>query len=343
MKDGRIQCDLCPRYCRLREGQRGLCFVRANGGNGLVLTNWGRTSGFCIDPIEKKPLSHFLPGTSILSFGSAGCNLNCKFCQNWDISKAREMDRLSEVATPEQIADSAISHGCRSVAMTYNDPVIYLEYAVEIAKACRSKGLKTVAVSAGYITEEARKEFFDAFDATNIDLKAFTQNFYHKLCGGDLDPVLETLVYIRKQTSVWLEITTLIIPGQNDSHEELQALCSWIYNNLGSDIPLHFSAFHPDWKMMDIAHTPASTLYKAQKIAFETGLNYVYIGNIVSIEGTNTYCHTCKKLLINRTHHAFEIWNLDKNGACSFCGSIIPGYFEEKPGHWNGQIQRVTV
>ena len=224
LEDGRIQCDVCPRFCKLREGQRGLCFVRAREGDEIVLTTYGRSSGFCVDPIEKKPLNHFLPGTPVLSFGTAGCNLTCKFCQNWDISKATEFDRLQDEASPAEIARAAQAVSARSVAFTYNDPVIFLEYAVDVANACRDAGLKTVAVTAGYITPEARKEFFGAMDAANIDLKGFTESFYKTLCTAELKPVLETLEYVKHETSCWLEITTLLIPGKNDSPAEIEAL-----------------------------------------------------------------------------------------------------------------------
>ena len=221
LDDGRIQCDLCPRFCRLRDGQRGLCFVRARQGDQMVLTTYGRSSGYCVDPIEKKPLNHFLPGTPVLSFGTAGCNLACKFCQNWDISKSREIHTLADRADPETIAEAAEGLGCRSVAFTYNDPVIFLEYAVDVAAACRERGIKTVAVTAGEICEEPRAEFFAAMDAANVDLKAFTDRFYRKICGARLEPVLDTLRYLRHETDVWFELTTLLIPGENDSPEEL--------------------------------------------------------------------------------------------------------------------------
>jgi pyruvate formate lyase activating enzyme len=254
LDDGRIQCDVCPRFCKLHEGQRGLCFVRAREGDRIVLTTYGRSSGFCLDPIEKKPLNHFLPGTAVLSFGTAGCNLTCKFCQNWDISKAREMDRLMDHASPEAIAEAAARSGARSIAYTYNDPVIFLEYAVDVAQAARERGLKNVAVTAGYVAPGAREELFATMDAANVDLKAFTEDFYRKLCTGHLADVLETLEYLHHETDVWLEITTLLIPGQNDADAEIAGLSRWVMDRLGPDVPLHFTAFHPDYKMLD---TPA--------------------------------------------------------------------------------------
>ena len=327
LDDGRIQCDLCPRDCRLHEGQRGLCFVRMREGDRMVLTTYGRSSGFCIDPIEKKPLNHFYPGSSILSFGTAGCNLACKFCQNWDISKSREMDRLQDEASPGTIAEAAVRLGCRSVAFTYNDPVIFAEYAMDIADRCREKGVKTVAVTAGYMHDAPRREFYAKMDAANVDLKAFTDDFYFKVCGGRLQPVLDTLVYLVKETSVWTEITTLLIPGKNDSDEELRAQCKWIRQNLGPDVPLHFTAFHPDWKMNDVPATPASTLTRAREIARLAGLNYVYTGNVHDAEGGSTYCPSCEEVLIERDWHRIGGYRITEAGACAHCGASIAGRF----------------
>jgi pyruvate formate lyase activating enzyme len=265
LPDGRIQCDLCPRDCKLHDGQRGHCFVRMRSGDALVLTTYGRSSGFCVDPIEKKPLNHFLPGSSVLSFGTAGCNLACKFCQNWDISKSRDMDRLMDEASPTAIAEAAQASGCRSVAFTYNDPVIFAEYAIDAANACREHGIKTVAVTAGYISPGARTPFFAVMDAANVDLKAFTEEFYFKLTGAHLQPVLETLRYLVHETDCWTEITTLLIPGKNDSDGELRRMSAWIAESLGPQVPLHFTAFHPDYKMEDIPPTPAATLTRASR------------------------------------------------------------------------------
>lgn len=343
LDDERIQCDVCPRYCKLRDGQRGLCFVRKREGDQLVLTTYGRSSGFAIDPIEKKPLNHFLPGTPVLSFGTAGCNLSCKFCQNWDISKSREMDTLMQQAAPNTIAHAAKELGCRSVAYTYNDPVIFLEYAVDTAKECRAQGIKNVAVTAGYITEEARPEFFQYMDAVNVDLKGFTNAFYKKLCAGELDPVLDTLKYIKHETSAWLEITTLIVPGSNDSDEELQQMSRWIMDNLGPDVPLHFSAFHPDWKMTDTPATPPQTLQRARKIAMESGLHYVYTGNVHDVEGGTTFCHQCGAALIKRDWYTLLEWHLDKKGHCQYCGAQCAGVFDSKPGNWGAKRLAVPI
>ncbi len=334
LEDGRIQCDLCPRFCRLREGQRGLCFVRGRLGDRMVLTTYGRSSGFCVDPIEKKPLNHFLPGTSVLSFGTAGCNLACRFCQNWDISKSREIDTLADRATPEAIAEAAARLGCRSVAFTYNDPVIFHEYAVDVAEACHERGIKTVAVTAGYVCPEPRAEFYRHMDAANVDLKAFTERFYKRICSGGLAPVLDTLRYLKHETDVWFEITTLLIPGENDSNEEIEALSRWVMDNLGPDVPVHFTAFHPDWKMMDTPHTPAATLARARRIALEAGLRYVYTGNVHDRAGGSTYCHACGGLLIERDWYALGAWNLTDDGKCRKCGAPCAGAFEGPPGAW---------
>ena len=340
LDDGRVQCDLCPRYCKLHDGQRGFCFVRMNEAHGMVLTTYGRSSGFCVDPVEKKPLNHFYPGSSILSFGTAGCNLGCKFCQNWDISKSREMDRLADSASPEKIAESARQLGCKSVAFTYNDPVIFAEYAIDISRACREVGIYTVAVTAGYITEEARGEFYDHMDAANVDLKGFTKEFYKKICLAELEPVLETLKYLKHETNVWFEITTLLIPDANDSDKELHELTEWVAGELGPDVPLHFTAFHPDFKMMDRPATPASTLTRARKIALSKGLYYVYTGNVHDSKGGSTYCPKCEKLLIERDWYKLGSYNLNEN-CCASCGFEITGHFESTPGSWGRR--RVSV
>jgi pyruvate formate lyase activating enzyme len=327
--DGRIQCDLCPRDCRLHEGQRGLCFVRKRENGRMVLTTYGRSSGFCVDPVEKKPLNHFYPGTSILSFGTAGCNLACKFCQNWDISKSREMDRLQDEASADAIADAALRLGCKSVAFTYNDPVIFAEYAMDIADACHAKGVQAVAVTAGYIHAEPRRAFYAKMDAANVDLKGFTDEFYFKICGGHLQPVLDTLEYLVRETEVWTEITTLLIPGKNDSDEEIQAECKWIREHLGPDVPLHFTAFHPDWKMTDISATPPATLTRAREIGQRAGLNYVYTGNVHDETGGSTYCPSCSSALIRRDWYDIRGYQLTDDGACSHCGTRIAGRFQK--------------
>ncbi|MBD3610293.1 MAG: AmmeMemoRadiSam system radical SAM enzyme [Gammaproteobacteria bacterium] len=341
LEDGRVQCDLCPRYCKMHEGQRGLCFVRGNKGGAIVLTTYGRSSGYCVDPIEKKPLNHFLPGTPVLSFGTAGCNLACKFCQNWDISKSREMDTLADEASPETIAMAAKALDCRSVAYTYNDPVIFHEYAIDVAKECRKYGIKNVAVTAGYVCAEPRAEFYQYMDAANVDLKAFTEDFYYKLTGGHLQYVLDTLKYIKHETDVWLEITTLLIPGKNDSDQELDELSLWVKNELGVDVPLHFTAFHPEWKMLDVPETPSSTLERARDIAIKNGLHYVYTGNVHDKSGQSTYCHQCGEVVIGRDWYELFEWNLDASGHCQKCGAVCAGVFEAEHGVWGSK--RVPV
>ncbi|PJA32467.1 MAG: AmmeMemoRadiSam system radical SAM enzyme [Zetaproteobacteria bacterium CG_4_9_14_3_um_filter_53_7] len=332
LEDGRIQCDVCPRDCKLHDGQRGLCFVRKCENEQIVLTTYGRSSGFCIDPIEKKPLNHFYPGSSVLSFGTAGCNLACKFCQNWDISKSREFDRLCDQAEPAAIARAAAEHGCKSVSFTYNDPIIFLEYAVDTAIACHELGIKTVAVTSGYIHAEAGAEFFSHMDAANVDLKAFTQDFYHRLCAGHLQPVLDRLIYLKHETDVWLEITTLLIPGQNDSDAELTAMCDWIAERLGPDVPLHFTAFHPDWKMTDVQPTPSATLTRARNIGMRAGLHYVYTGNVHDPDGDTTFCPGCGARVIMRDWYEILEHRLSDTGECIICGSRIPGHYDEFHG-----------
>jgi pyruvate formate lyase activating enzyme len=328
LPDGRMQCDLCPRDCRLHDGQRGACFVRQRVGDEMVLTTYGRSSGFCIDPIEKKPLNHFYPGSSVLSFGTAGCNLACKFCQNWDISKSREMDTLADSASPDEIARAAAAGGAKSVAFTYNDPVIFAEYALDVADACHARGIKTVAVTAGYIHEAPRREFYAKMDAANVDLKAFTDDFYFRLCGAHLNPVLDTLAYLRHETECWFEITTLLIPGRNDSSEELAAECQWIMKELGPDVPVHFTAFHPDYKMTDLPRTPPATLARAREIALGEGLHYVYTGNIHDEKGGSTYCPGCHRALVIRDWYRIDEYRITADGRCPDCGTAIAGRFE---------------
>ena len=343
LEDGRVQCDVCPRECKLQEGQRGFCFVRANQNDEIVLTSYGLSSGFCVDPIEKKPLSHFLPGTSVLSFGTAGCNLGCKFCQNWDISKSRETATLADQASPEQLAHKAVELGCRSVAFTYNDPVVFMEYADDVADACREQGIRSVAVTAGYICPEPRREFYSHIDAANIDLKGFSEKFYSKICSAHLEDVKETLIYVKQETDVWMEITTLLIPGQNDSDQELHDMSAWVVENLGPDVPWHFSAFHPDWKMNEIPATPASTLRRARDIARGSGVRHAYVGNVHDEEADSTYCHDCGKRLIGRDWYELTEWNLAADGTCPDCGTVMPGVFEEKPGTWGRRRLPVQI
>lgn len=341
LDDGRVRCELCPRACTLAEGQRGFCFVRANEGGRLVLTTYGRSSGFCLDPIEKKPLHHFYPGTSVLSFGTAGCNLGCKFCQNWDISTSREADRLTDEASPTVIAEAAASAGARSVAYTYNDPVIFAEYAIDVARACAERGIANVAVTAGYVNPQARADFFGAMDAANVDLKGFSDDFYRRVTGGRLATVLDTLTYLRHETNVWLEITTLLIPGMNDGDAEVTALCQWVAAELGADVPLHFSAFHPDHRMRDVPRTPASTLRRARQIGMDAGLRFVYLGNVHDADGDTTWCPGCGAAVIVRDWYALLAYRLDASGRCLACQTLLPGRFAARPGSFGAR--RVPV
>jgi pyruvate formate lyase activating enzyme len=337
LDDGRVQCDLCPRFCKLHEGQRGFCFVRACQDGQVVLTTYGRSSGFCVDPIEKKPLNHFLPGTPVLSFGTAGCNLGCRFCQNWDISKSRDFDTLADEASPEAIAQAAHNLGCRSVAFTYNDPVIFHEYAIDVAEACRARGIKSVAVTAGEVCAEPRTEFYRHMDAANVDLKAFSERFYRDVCASRLQPVLDTLVYLKRETSVWFEITTLLIPGENDSDDELDAMTRWVGAELGPDVPMHFTAFHPDWRMIDRPRTPVATLARARRIAMANGVRNAYTGNVQDLEGGATICARCGDILIGRDGYEITAWHLSAEGCCGACGARCPGVFEDAPGNWGSK------
>lgn len=320
-----------------------MCFVRARQNDQIVLTTYGRSSGFCVDPIEKKPLNHFLPGTPVLSFGTAGCNLACRFCQNWDISKSREIDTLSDAASPETIARAAQELGCHSVAFTYNDPVIFLEYAIDVAQACHEVGIKAVAVTAGYICDEPRIEFYRYMDAANVDLKGFTEGFYKKLCVAQLQPVLDTLVYLKHETNVWFEITYLVIPGHNDSDQEFEAMTQWVMENLGPDVPIHFTAFHPDYKMMDTPHTPPTTLTRAREIATKNGIRYAYTGNVHDERGSSTYCHSCGAKLIGRDWYTLTAWQLTDDGRCRQCHTPCEGLFDGRPGRWGSKRQPVRL
>ncbi len=342
LPDGRVQCDVCPRACKLREGQRGLCFVRGRVDDQIVLASYGRSSGFCVDPVEKKPLNHFLPGTPVLSFGTAGCNLACRFCQNWDISKSREIDTLSSSASPETLAAAAVRTGCRSVAFTYNDPVIFMEYAMDVADACREVGIKAIAVSAGYMNAAPRAEFYMHMDAANIDLKGFTDQFYEKVTFAKLPAVLDTLEYLR-DTDVWFEITTLLIPGHNDAADEVAAECDWLLEHLGPDIPLHFTAFHPDFKMMDVPRTPPETLRAARRIALERGLRYVYTGNVHDPAGGTTRCPGCGAGVVERDWYVLRRYELTDTGACVHCGQQLPGVYDGPVGDWGPRRMPVRL
>jgi pyruvate formate lyase activating enzyme len=341
--DGRLKCTLCPRFCSLRDGQRGMCFVRLRDRDRMVLDTYGRSTGFCIDPIEKKPLNHFLPGTPVLSFGTAGCNLACKFCQNHEISKSREVDSLAHEASPEMIARVARAHGCASVAFTYNDPVIFHEYAVDTAAACREAGVKSVAVTAGYITEEPREEFFEAMDAANIDLKGFSEQFYRKLTGSEIAPVLDAIRFAVRESDCWVELTTLLIPGENDSDAELEKLSQWVMTECGPEVPIHFTAFHPDHRMLSHERTPLETLLRARQISRQAGLNHVYIGNAHHVDAQSSYCSGCGARVIGRDWHLLSDWRLDDFGGCVACGTRFPGVIDGPPGTWGRRRQPLRM
>ena len=317
----RLICDLCPRHCALKPGERGFCFVRENRDGRVVSTTYGRSTGFCVDPIEKKPLNQFYPGTPVLSFGTPGCNLGCKFCQNWTMSRSRDVEAACEHASPEAIAATARRLGCRSVAFTYNDPIIWAEYAIDTAKACHALGGNDIpfsdhgfaavpAVTSGYITDTARAAFYEPMDAANVDLKGFTEEFYRDYCAGRLQPVLDTLRWLVHESQTWVEITNLIIPGANDSPAEIERMCRWIATELRPDVPLHFSAFHPDFKLTDRGPTPPIVLQAAYDVARAAGLHYVYTGNVYDPEHQHTYCPGCGRVVIRRegyTVSTFEI------------------------------------
>ena len=341
-RDDQLVCTLCPRECALHAGQRGFCFVRQNVDDEMVLTTYGRSSGFCIDPIEKKPLNHFLPGTPVLSFGTAGCNLGCKFCQNWEISKAKEFDDRTDLASPDSIAAAAVKFGCRSVAFTYNDPVIWAEYAIDTARACHAVGVKTVAVTAGYISPDPRTEFYSVMDAANVDLKGFTSDFYKFLTLSNIEPVLETLRWLKHESDVWFEITNLMIPGENDSPEEIARMCDWIVEQLGPDVPVHFTAFHPDFRMQEHERTPPATLQRARQQALRAGIRYAYVGNVHDVAGQSTYCPACQALLIERDWYQLGRYGLNGN-RCGQCGEAIAGTFEDRPGNWGAKRQPIRI
>jgi len=323
---GKILCTLCPRYCKIGDGQPGFCYIRQNIDGKLYSIGYGRPTDFAIDPIEKKPLNHFLPGSTILSFGTAGCNLGCKFCQNWSMSKAKLDDDNSLDVSPEGVVALAKSNGTPSIAYTYNDPTIFGEYVIDISKIAREEGIKSVMVTAGYIDKEARKDVYKYIDAANVDLKGFTERFYWKNTYSHLDDILDTLIWLKNETDVWFEITTLLIPDENDSSEEIKLECDWILKNLGDSVPLHFTAFHPDFKMIDKERTPEKTLIRARQIAIDMGIKYCYVGNVHNKEGQTTYCPNCKEKLIRRDWHSV-ISNKIKNGKCIKCGFAIEGIF----------------
>jgi len=330
--DGRILCTLCPRYCQIGEGQYGFCFIRQNHGGKLYNLGYGRSTGFAVDPIEKKPLNHFLPGGNALSFGTAGCNLGCRFCQNWSISKAKLDDQRSRLIAPQEVVELAQREQAESIAFTYNDPTIFGEFVIDIAQAARQAGVATIMVTAGYIDARAREEIYAEIDAVNVDLKAFTDDFYRKLTFSNLQPVLETIAWLVHQTDVWVELTNLIIPDHNDAAGEIAEMSDWILEALGDAVPIHFTAFHPDFKLTDKPRTPPETLMRARQQALDRGLKYVYVGNIFDDDGQATFCGGCGARVIDRDWHAVTLYRLDEAGCCPDCGFSLPGQFQRAPG-----------
>lgn len=325
------QCDLCPRACRLADGQRGFCFVRRNERGSIRLDAYGRTFGLALDPIEKKPLYHVLPGAQVASFGTIGCNEGCLFCQNADISRCRSLDALRVEASPSDVAAAAVRAGAQGVAFTYNDPVVFAEYAIDTAHACHDQGILAVAVTGGFIAEGAREEFFSIMDAANIDLKAFRADVYRDLCGVDLAAVLDTIAYAAREAATWVELTTLVIPGYNDDEKQLRNEFAWIRERCGSDTPLHLTAFHPAYRMRDTPPTSAATLARARTWARAEGLRFVYTGNVHDRAGSTTRCPTCGGELVVRDGFSLAENRLAPGGRCPACGVQVPGV-------WNGAI-----
>ena len=326
LQNGKTECTICPRNCNLSEGQEGFCHVRKNVNNNIELITYGYNTGLAIDPIEKKPLYHFYPSTPILSFGTIGCNMGCMFCQNWHISKSKANPESLNKTSPEEMVEIAKKYKCKSVAFTYNDPIIFFEYAIDTAKLCRKNDIKTVAVTSGFMNPEPAKEFFKYMDGANIDLKGFSQKFYGKNCLAKLQPVLDTINIAVNETNCHVELTTMLIEGENDSEEEIKSECQWILENLGDSVPLHFSAFFPKFKFEDRNPTQFKTLIKAYNIAKSTGLKYVYTGNLSSIETSTTYCKTCGKPIIIRNGYQILEYHL-KDGCCEYCSTSCDGKF----------------
>jgi pyruvate formate lyase activating enzyme len=325
--DGRVHCFLCPRHCRLRAGQAGFCAVRANHGGRLVCLTYGAPAAVQVDPIEKKPLFHFLPGTEVLSLGTTGCDLACAFCQNWDLSRARHDEAVPRQLSPEDVVELALEHGCPSIAFTYNEPTIWAEYVLDVCARARERGLATVMVTNGYVTPEAFPDVYGPIAAANVDLKALSDDFYRRHTLARLAPVLDTLRRLRHETGAWVEITNLVIPTLNDDPDDLRRLADWVVGHLGPDVPVHFTAFHPDFRLRDLPPTPPSSLRTARRIAREAGLRFVYEGNVIG-DGAHTSCPGCGRLLIRRSwHEVLEDHLVD--GRCPDCGQAVPGRWKE--------------
>ncbi len=323
LNTGAVQCELCPRQCRVSKGQRGFCRVRENRDGKYYSLVYGNPCAIHLDPIEKKPFFHVLPATTSFSLATAGCNFQCKFCQNWEISQSSPEDLYNYEVSPETVVKKAGEAGARSVAYTYVEPTVFYEYMVDIGLLAKKRGLLNVCHSNGFINPEPLRNLCKVMDAANVDLKGFRDDFYAEICGGQLQPVLESLK-IYKQSKVHLEITNLVIPTKNDDLAILNEMCSWIKEELGADTPIHFSRFYPLYKLKNLPPTPVSTLEKARMAALSAGLEYVYIGNVPGHEGENTFCPKCKKVVIKRSGYIVGEVNL-KEGKCKYCGKPIPG------------------
>jgi len=322
----RVKCLLCPRTCELKEGERGNCRVRMNIAGRLQTLVYGRPCAVHIDPIEKKPLYHYLPGSRSFSIATAGCNLHCMFCQNWEISQ-REPEYTTNIdLSPEEVVNQALNAGCRTIAYTYSEPIIFFEYAADTGRLAHKNGLLNVWVTAGYINQEPLKEAVSFIDAAHVDLKGITDTYYKNVCKATLKPVLDTIKTM-KDSGVWVEIINLVVPTYNDTKDDFSRLCDWIIENVGVETPLHFSRFWPTYQLKNLPPTPVESLSLARNIAMAKGIHYVYIGNVPEHEGNNTYCPICKKLIIGRQGYVISGYNI-RDGKCGFCGHPIPGRWE---------------
>ncbi len=320
----KVQCLLCPFKCVLDEGERGVCRVRANIDGKLVSLVYGKPAAVHIDPIEKKPIFHMLPGSKAFSIATFGCNLGCKFCQNWQLSQSNPEDNKSYTMPPEEVVKLAKTYRCKSIAYTYSEPTVFYEYTYDTSVIAKSKGIKNVLVSAGFININPLRKLAKYTDAANIDLKGFTEEYYRDVCFGALKPILKTLEILAEE-GVILEITNLIVPTLNDDMEIIKKMCKWIYRNLGSQFPLHFSRFYPMYKLKNLPPTPVETLIEARKIALEVGLDFVYVGNVYTEDGETTFCPNCNNKVVERYGYNITSYNIDSKGRCKYCGNKIYG------------------